>query len=131
VYTQGFLVLAGCNSFTLSRLDTGTADLARESLLEQLFLHIVLECVFYGVVHALINRKCAQPMGRDMWAHHVASAVAGIYCRVVRALGSRARRALLGRRTRSPYRHPEPIAMTCICIPRRASICGRWRCGCA
>jgi hypothetical protein len=121
-------VLAGCNSFTLSRLDTGTADLARENLLEQLFLHIVLECVFYGFVHSLINRKCAQSMGRDMWAHHMASAVAGIYCRVVRALGSRARRALLRRRTHRLAVVLRPIAMTC--IPRRASTCGRWRCGC-
>jgi hypothetical protein len=76
-------VLAGCNALQLAAYET-LQDLARESLLEQLLMHIVFECIFYGVVHKWISRKDAQPMGYDMWAHHIASAVAGIYCRVVR-----------------------------------------------
>eukprot|EP00959_Pyramimonas_sp_CCMP1952_P412450 8643250-Pyramimonas_sp.AAC.1 len=58
-------------------------DMVREHMVEIIMMHLVFECIFYGFLNKRINPKGAEPMGWDMWVHHIGSIAGAAYCKVV------------------------------------------------
>jgi hypothetical protein len=58
-------------------------DMVREHIVEVIAVHMILECIFNGFLHKLINREGAKHMTWDMWVHHVGSIFGALFCKVV------------------------------------------------
>lgn len=84
VVVQGYLVLGGGQAAMWSYGHGEVINAMRLVTLELLFVHLALECLFYGVVLPRVASRKVPAMTTDMWVHHLASLVAGIYCRLVR-----------------------------------------------
>eukprot|EP00238_Polyblepharides_amylifera_P004881 CAMPEP_0196592484 /NCGR_PEP_ID=MMETSP1081-20130531/72868_1 /TAXON_ID=36882 /ORGANISM="Pyramimonas amylifera, Strain CCMP720" /LENGTH=129 /DNA_ID=CAMNT_0041916199 /DNA_START=35 /DNA_END=421 /DNA_ORIENTATION=- len=81
----GFLVMLGGLAVVFGVESVGLeagAEAVRGVLVEVVVVHLLLECVFNGWLHPWINPKGATPMTWDMWAHHMGSCFAGMYCKV-------------------------------------------------
>eukprot|EP00241_Pyramimonas_parkeae_P011626 CAMPEP_0114238284 /NCGR_PEP_ID=MMETSP0058-20121206/7843_1 /TAXON_ID=36894 /ORGANISM="Pyramimonas parkeae, CCMP726" /LENGTH=213 /DNA_ID=CAMNT_0001350385 /DNA_START=281 /DNA_END=919 /DNA_ORIENTATION=- len=78
----GYLVLGGGQAAMWSYGHGEVINAMRLVTLELLFVHLALECLFYGVVLPRVASRKVPAMTTDMWVHHLASLVAGIYCRL-------------------------------------------------
>ena len=45
--------------------------------------HVLLECVWYGLVHKWVDPKSKASMSVDMWCHHLGAVFAALYCKAV------------------------------------------------
>jgi len=80
---MGYLVFLGAFSTLYVPGEGPALEMVREHIVEVIAVHMILECIFNGFLHKLINREGAKHMTWDMWVHHIGSIFGALFCKVV------------------------------------------------